>query len=355
MPLTHSYANMGPDNLCKIPATKKNINMTLLSPTSLLLLLVLGAVIIAPSQVACVAATDNVDIKANTSGLTVAVQATETVTARSNITEIESTDATAVRVVSGYGIAPTLDFAEQKKTTTTVTDAVIHSSAVHNGHQNGMLLMAMLLDNKTNIESKDTKPALAIFDFNPEDIQDLDGNDFYSVDSSNSSTEADNAVGETTADHHMKAMGEERDPSSTDDLNEETLWTLPENPLTMPLVMMTNGQALPGAAMGSGITEVTPTTTSEAESEAGNIYKVKLKRRTESKKRDHHLSIASQMNVLGNEVTTIAQFQTLISMFDHWKWNEGAIAEQVSKPCGQDMTTYLTSLKAGQLWALKGE
>lgn len=342
---------MGPNDLCKIPATKKNINMTLLSPTSLVLLLVLGAVIIAPSQVACV---DNVDIKANTSGITVAVQATETVTARSNITEIESTDATAVRVVSGYGVAPTLDFAEQKKTTT-VTDAVIHSSAVHNGHQNGMLLMAMLLDNKTNIESKDTKPALAIFDFNPEDIQDLGGNDFYSVDSSNSSTEGDNAVGETTADHHMKAMGEVRDPSSTDDLNEDTLWTLPENPLTMPLVMMTNGQALPGAAVGNGMTEVTPTTTSEGESEAGNIYKVKLKRRTESKKRDHHLSIASQMNVLGNEVTTIAQFQTLISMFDHWKWNEGAIAELVSKPCGQDMTTYLTSLKAGQLWALKGE
>lgn len=341
--------------------------MTLSATYLLLLMLLFSPAIIGR---VLVSATDNATT--TTSGLT-AGKDIDTVSTRDNITittttttsraiEGESADAAAaaVRVVSGYGIAQTLDFAEQKTTTTTTElpiDAVIHSSSIHNGHQNGMLLMAMLLDNKTNLESKDTKPALALFDFNPEDIQDLAGNDFYSVDtSSGNSTEVDNDVDETTADKLMKAVlinGESAEPSSTDDLNEETLWTLPENPLTMPLVMMTNGQALPGAAMGE-ITEGTPTA-AEAEGEAGNIYKVKLKRRTEVLKRDRHFSISSQMNILGNEVTTIAQFQTLTTMFDHWKWNEEAIAELVSKRCAQDMTTYLTSLKAGQLWALKGK
>lgn len=265
----------------------------------------------------------------------------------------ESADA----AVSGYGISQTLDFAE---TTTAKTDAadgaastVIHSSGgVSNGHQNGMLLMAMLLDNMTNIESADTKPALALFDFNPEDIQDLGGNDFYSVNRGNS-TEADNDVDETLE----KQQQQEIVPDKSDLNDDESLWTLAENPLTMPLVMVTNGQALPGASLGSAVADdnVTDSGDGETDRATGNIYKVKLKRRTEVMKRDRHLSISSRMNIIGNEITTIGQFRDLISMFDHWHWLEDAITEQVSKSCGEDMKTYLNSLKAGELWALKGK
>lgn len=265
----------------------------------------------------------------------------------------ESADA----AVSGYGISQTLDFAE---TTTAKTDAadgaastVIHSSGgVSNGHQNGMLLMAMLLDNMTNIESADTKPALALFDFNPEDIQDLGGNDFYSVNRGNS-TKADNDVDET-----LEKQQQQEIVADKSDLNdEESLWTLAENPLTMPLVMVTNGQALPGASLGSAVADdnVTDSGDGETDRATGNIYKVKLKRRTEVMKRDRHLSISSRMNIIGNEMTTIGQFRDLISMFDHWHWLEDAITEQVSKSCGEDMKTYLNSLKAGELWALKGK
>lgn len=266
--------------------------------------------------------------------------------------------------VSGYGIAQTLDFAAE-----VITDApeAIHISSssasvaspplgISNSHQNGMLLMAMLLDNKTNIESKDTKPAIAIFDFNPEDIQDLAGNDFYAVD--NTSTD-DNDVGESSAKQQRTATTVSTTTTTTSTASpDESLWVLPEsppNPLTMPLVMKTNGQALPGAAMAS-VSEMEAATEKEPDSgDAGNIYKVKLKRKPEAKRRDRHYSISSQMNVLGNDMSTIAQFQTLITMFDHWQWNEEKIAEQVSTDCAKDVKTYLKSLRAGELWALKGE
>lgn len=282
-----------------------------------------------------------------------------TVSTRSN--DVTTTTTTprgesAAHVASGYEVAQTLDFA--KTAAATASEAVNKNSssvpvAVSNGHQNGMLLMAMLLDNKSYIESSHSKPAIALFDFNPEDIQDLDGNDFYSV-GNNGSTEDNDVEGSRIFN-----------TTTTTDPTEESLWNLAEPPLTMPLVMKTNGQMLPGsvavaaavASMSNGDAEAqdegTATTTTTVENGEGNIYKVKL--RTDTKKRgDRHRSISSQMNILGNEVTTIKQFQTLTAMFDHWQWEPETIAEHVSKKCAQDMRTYLTSLQAGELWALKG-
>lgn len=349
------------DHSCAKP-NKSTMTRSLL----VLLMLLLSPTIFVPSSAAVQSGNDNV--KTSTSGsVATTSKDIDVVSARS-----DSGNATAAAVVvvggggesatvSGYGIAQTLDFAETAATdrppsATSVAReaAVIHSQVgISNGHQNGMLLMAMMLDNKSNIESKDTKPALALFDFNPEDIQDLAGNDFYEVDGQGNSTEADNEVGATSEKEQMSSTTE------ATDLDNDSLWTLPENPLTMPLVMKTNGQALPGAAMG-GSTEAMLSgddegRVAEPETDQGNIFKVKLKRRQEAKKRERHFSISSRMNILGNEMTTIAQFQTLISMFDHWEWNEEAIADHVSHACERDMNTYLASLKAGELWALKGE
>lgn len=345
---------MAGSNLRKIPRHQsQNVSTTTSRRSNFFILLVLLLSAIGPLAPPLASALDNNDNRPAGGG------GGGTVSTRSNdVTTTTPRGESAAHVASGYEVAQTLDFAK----TAAATEAVNSNNAsapvaVSNGHQNGMLLMAMLLDNKSYIESSHSKPAIALFDFNPEDIQDLDGNDFYSVGNKNS-TEDNDVEGSSAGGSIFNATT----TTTSTEGNEESLWNLAETPLTMPLVMKTNGQMLPGSvavaaasiSQRDGEAQDDATTTTTVENGEGNIYKVKL--RTDTKKRgDRHRSISSQMNILGNEVTTIKQFQTLTAMFDHWQWEPETIAEHVSKKCAQDMRTYLTSLQAGELWALKGE
>lgn len=256
---------------------------------------------------------------------------------RTSNNDTGESDVATVGQVSGYGVAQTLDFA-----TTNITRPEEEVVAMSNGHQNGMLLMAMLLDNKSYIESE-SKPSLPIFDFNPEDIQDLDSKDFYSVDGQSDTNKTD--------------IAEQPSESTNSDMDQDSLWSLPENPLTMPLVMADDG-VKPNSEQFNAADSSSSLSGSYQEGTAangdGNIYKVKLRRRMQANKRDRHRSISSQMNTIGNEVTTIKQFQTLTTMFDHWLWDAASIGDHVSKKCGAHMKTYLNGLRNGELWALKG-
>lgn len=265
-------------------------------------------------------------------------------TSSTTTTTTSTSRESAGQVASGYAaVAQTLDFAK----TANSSQATLGMS---NGHQNGMLLMAMLLDNKSYIESGDPRPAISLFDFNPEDIQDLDENDFYAA----ANGTEDNDIGDSKTAVSMVPSTPSTTTTTTTEEAEENLWNLSEN--AMPLVMKTNGQMLPGSASVSESSRNQDHQNGGENGSEGNIYKVKLRRRPETKRmRDRHRSISSQMAIVGNEVTTIKQFQTLTTMFDHWQWRPEVFEEHVSRQCGQDMKTYLDSLQLGELWALKGE